>query len=164
MTTIAFKIIPDYPEYFLDANGVVLRRTPNGNLRTIKPWLSNTHLMVTLKNGVGSKAFYLHRMTLIHFGPKQPKHLPLALHRDDNPFNNALDNLVWGDKKMNGQMALENGKLMDHHLKTYLTKDDASAALSDYRAGLSMAKVAKKYGCSRWTISNIVHGRTAKFL
>lgn len=164
MTTISFKTIPDFPDYFINADGIVLRRTPNGNLRTIKPWLNMKHLMITLKNEAGTKAFYLHRMILIHFGPKPPKHLPLALHRDDNPFNNALDNLIWGDKRMNSQMAVENGKLMDYDLKVYLTKAEADQVVRDYASGQSMRAIAKQFGCSRWTVSNIVHGRVAKFL
>lgn len=164
MTTIAYKTIQDFPDYLINSAGDVLRRTQSGNLRTIKPWLNRTHYAVTLTNQDCKKVFYLHRLVLIAFGPKQPKHLPLALHKDDDTSNNDLSNLIWGDKRMNAQMAVSNGRLCAAELRVYLTKDEAEQVRQAHDSGLSMSRIAKQFGCSRWTISNIVNGRVAKFL
>jgi hypothetical protein len=164
MDTIIFKAVPDFPAYEVSNIGTIRRRKKDGSYRTMKPWWKDRHLAVKLTNGSVSQRHPLHRLVLITFGPPQPENLPSALHYDDDAKNNEIGNLVWGDKRMNAQMAVLNGRIIPHHLKTYLTKDEATAALSEYLAGSSMAKVAKKFGCSRWTISNIVHGRTAKFL
>lgn len=164
MTSIVFKPIKDYPDYVINSAGVILRRTSTGNLRTIKPWFNRTHYAVSLTNDDGKKVFYLHRLVLITFGPKQPKHLPLALHKDDDTSNNDLSNLTWGDKRMNAQMAVKNGRICAAELRVYLTKDEADELVDLYNRGQSMARLAKQFGCSRWTVSNIVNGRVAKFL
>jgi hypothetical protein len=103
-------------------------------------------------------------LVLIHHGPEQPENAPNALHRDDDKTHNCLQNLGWGDAKTNGQMAVLNGKLVDFHLKTFLTKEEGQAAKAAVLAGESMKQVAKRFGCSRWTVSNIVHDKIQKFL
>jgi len=40
-----------------------------------------------------------------------PNDLPLVCHKDDNPYNNDIDNLYWGTKVDNGLDASRNGKL-----------------------------------------------------
>lgn len=163
-TMIAYTTIAGFPDYEISHCGNVRRLLKNGSYREIKGWQNDRYTMITLSKNREKTVIYLHRLVLINFGPKQPEHLPLALHLDDDPTNNTIDNLVWGDKRMNSQMAITNGKLMDHRLKIFLTKDESDQVIRDYASGRSMRSIAKSLGCSRWTVSRIVHGRTAKFL
>lgn len=162
MTT--YTTIHDFPKYQISNMGDVRRVKKDGSYRIINPWKNQRHLMVTLTDKWEKKVYYVHRLVQVHFGPEQPEDLPLVLHRDDDPTNNRLDNLVWGNKVMNAQMAVKNGRLRPHAEHVFLTKAQADEALDLYESGWSMKAVAQHFGCSRWTISNIVHGRTAKFL
>lgn len=55
---------------------------------------SSGHLYVNLcKNGV-EKQYYIHRLVAMHFIPN-PYNKPEVHHRDHNPENNNVENLVW---------------------------------------------------------------------
>jgi plasmid maintenance system antidote protein VapI len=163
MTTLTYKTVVDYPNYEISTAGDIRKVTVNG-YRVMSTRVFEKHLMVSLTNDEGRKTMPVHRLVLKAHGPEQPEHLPLALHLDDDRENNSIENLCWGDKKMNAQMAIQNGCLVDHHLKRFLSKAEADDVLALYVDGVSMKKLAVKFGCSRWTISNIVHNRVQKFL
>lgn len=67
------------------------------------------HGMVSLsKHGI-VKSHPVHRLVLEAFVGPPPKDKPLALHRDDNKRNNALDNLYWGSSSDNAFDRVTNG-------------------------------------------------------
>lgn len=39
-----------------------------------------------------------------------PNNYPLVMHKDNNPFNNHADNLMWGTHKMNTQQMVSEGR------------------------------------------------------
>lgn len=164
MSNTIFNTIKDYPKYQISNCGIVRRVRADGSYRLLNAFWKDRHLAVRLSNEWGSQRLYIHRLVLVAYGPSQPAHLPMALHFDDDATNNHIDNLTWGNHSMNAKMAVKNGCLVPYHMRKFLTKDEASAALTEYHSGSSMTAVAKKYGCSRWTVSDIVHRRTAKFL
>lgn len=158
-----YKPIEGYPQYEISNLGNV-RHVWTAHSTPVSTQYNNGYLHVRLWRDKKVKNLKVHRLLLQHFGPEMPEGKTLALHRDDDKTHNCLQNLVWGDKVDNGQMAILNGKLVDNHLKTYLTKEEGQAAKAAVLAGESMSKVAKRFGCSRWTVSNIVHDKIQKFL
>lgn len=159
---MTYVSIPDFDNYQVSNLGTVRKKLKNGGYRVINPWLSDSHYSVTLVNETGRKVFYIHRLVLIAFGPPMPADRPLCMHLDDNPANNCIQNLMWGDKRMNAMMAVSNGRLCPAELRVFLTREEAEAVREEYAAGKSMQQIATLFGCSRWTISNIVHNRTAR--
>jgi hypothetical protein len=60
------------------------------------------------KNGI-TKTYLLHRLLAIHF-IDNPLNLPCVLHKDDNGFNNNLDNLMWGTHQENSDDMINKGR------------------------------------------------------
>lgn len=54
------------------------------------------HHYVDLVSNGKRKRWYVHRLVLEAFVGPPPEETTYALHRDDNPINNHLDNLRWG--------------------------------------------------------------------
>lgn len=72
---------------------------------------STGHLTVCLYDERGVQTqLHIHRLVLLAFTPGPPQGKPLVLHRDDNPANNSLANLRWGDKRDNARDAVANGR------------------------------------------------------
>ena len=152
--------VDGYELYEVSDFGQVRKKLKSGGYRYLTPWVNDKHFVTTFHKDGKAKNFYLHRIVLQQHGGEQPDDMPLALHLDDDPSNNQISNLVWGSKTTNAQMAIQNGKLCPHALKTFLTRRQAEQ-VRDLRATgkYSMRELAKQFGCSRWTISNIVHNR-----
>lgn len=59
------------------------------------------HLRMALsKNDNNSKHYYVHRIVAQAFLPN-PNNYPIINHKDENPFNNRVDNLEWCTHKYN---------------------------------------------------------------
>ena len=52
---------------------------------------------------------YVHRLVAENF-ILNPNNYPLVMHKDNNPANNHIDNLMWGTKKMNTQQMITEGR------------------------------------------------------
>jgi plasmid maintenance system antidote protein VapI len=152
--------ITDYVDYEVSDFGQVRKKLQSGTYRYLTNWLNDKHFVATLHKDGAAKNFYVHRLVLQQHGPEQPADMPLALHLDDNPANNEISNIVWGSKRTNAQMAVKNGKLCPHSMKMFLTPQQAQIVRDMFASGkFSMRDIAKEMGCSRWTVSNIVHNR-----
>jgi NUMOD4 motif-containing protein len=91
------------------ASGKLVRFWKAGRVFRPTP-VSSGHLHVTLvdDHGVQSK-HSVHRLVLLaHIGPPPPNK-PFGLHQDDNPANNRLTNLYWGDRPDNSFDSVRNG-------------------------------------------------------
>ena len=62
------------------------------------------------KNNIRSNK-QIHRLIAEHFIPN-PKNYPIVLHKDDDPSNMSIDNLMWGTTSINAIHAYENGRMM----------------------------------------------------
>lgn len=162
---MTYKQIPEYPRYEISDEGTVRKKLKSGNYRVINPWRGDSHYTVTLTDDFKQrKNYYIHRLVQVAFGPPQPDDMPLVCHRDDDPTHNHIDNLTWGSKQTNAQMAVANGKLCPASDRVYLTRDEAKQVKEQFAAGKSMRQLATIFGCSRWTISNIVSNKTLRFI
>lgn len=76
--------------------------------KTLKPSPdSSGHLQVILYNAGNPTRFAVHRLVAIAFLPKSEHEQ--VLHRDDEKFNNQVDNLYWGTPVDNMQDKILNG-------------------------------------------------------
>jgi len=63
--------------------------------RILKPLKINNYLAVDLHDSnKNHKRFYIHRLVASAF-IDNPDNLPEVNHKDENPFNNSVDNLEW---------------------------------------------------------------------
>ena len=71
--------------------------------------LSTGHLIVALYKDAKPTGLQVHRLVLTAF-VRTPREGELGLHRDDDPLNNSLTNLRWGNVSMNMQDRVRNGR------------------------------------------------------
>ena len=98
-----WRPIPEKPQYAVSDRGAV--RSPSGAILKGSV-LKSGHVQVDLGRGCRR---YVHRLVLEAFvGPCPPGHM--ACHYDDDPGNNALENLRWDTRSANGHDAVRNGR------------------------------------------------------
>lgn len=121
-----WKAVEGYPGYEVSNWGQVrsywrpggyggMKRLMPYPVRVLKPSMRKNRgggksLGVVLTNEAGKKHLRVHRLVIQAFGPPQPPDKPLILHQDDNPRNNCIENLRWGNLTENAQDAIRNGK------------------------------------------------------
>lgn len=152
--------VDGFENYEVSDFGQVRKVLKGGGYRYLTNWQNDKHFVATLTKDGKAQNFYVHRLVIQQHGPEQPADKPLALHLDDNPENNEISNIVWGNKRTNAQMAVKNGKLCPHSMKMFLTPQEAAIVRDMFATGKhSMRDIAKEMGCSRWTVSNVIHNR-----
>lgn len=109
-----------------------------------------------LKINFGSKQLDLHRLIAETFIPN-PENKPWVLHFDDNPLNNAIENLRWGTPKENSIDAKRNGRITYHHRRRYKTNPNWDLnILEEIKHGEKYKHISEKWGVSISRISQIV--------
>lgn len=114
------------------------------------------------KDGVCSK-HYLHRLLAEAF-IDNPESKRTVNHVDGNKRNNSVDNLEWATYSENNQHAHDNGltKAPKAHMK--LDESDARLIKELKSAGMTNTLMAKLFGVSQVSISQIVTGKTFKYV
>lgn len=164
----------DFPSYSVSSFGRVRRnaivyggrgsiRYPTGTLST-RP-LPSGHLQVTLCQNNKPATVLVHRLVAIAFVPN-PLDNPLVCHKDDDPQNNAPQNLYWGTRLDNARDMVERDRQVrgsrSPHAK--LTDADVGDVKSLSSAGVHQRVIAKKFGVSQSLVSMIVNGRVWRHL
>ncbi len=110
--------------------------------------------------GVDGERFTLHvgRLVLMAFVGMPPPKMECC-HNDGNPANNSLKNLRWDTHYNNNQDRKRHGKyaLGQRHPMAKLTLKKVLKIKASNKSGVHLAKL---YGCSTSTISNIRRGST----
>lgn len=129
--------------------------------RILKPWAHRSgHLYVRSSKQMG-KSLQVHRLVALAFIGDCPENMECC-HKDGNPMNNHVDNLEWGcrSKNIRDYIAKHN-----KHWRAAITYDIAEQIRAEY-SGVhgSQSALARKYGVSRFVISDLVAGKTYKSL
>ena len=96
-----WKEIPDHPKYEASTEGRI-RNKKTGNV--LAPQKSRSRGKVYLKVHLGANALnkVIHRLVLETFeGPPEKGKLTFGCHLNDNPSDNRLVNLKWGNQSTN---------------------------------------------------------------
>ena len=100
MSEISIKEIPGFVDYFADINGLVYS-SKSGKLvlkkLSAKPGM---YYQINLYNGKTVRKKVHHLILETFVGPKPNKN-SVARHLNDNPLDNRLCNLKWGNQKEN---------------------------------------------------------------
>ena len=83
-----------------------------------------------------------------------------ALHRNDNPLDNRLDNLYWGTHEENIRDAKMNGRFQGP--KELLPLSDVQAIRQLTEQGMNYTAIAMSLGLGREAVRSIVKGRRRK--
>lgn len=119
--------------------------------------------MVALTVGNRQKRCTVHRLVALSFIPN-PENKPQVNHIDGKKMNNNFSNLEWVTPIENLAHAVCTGLLKikgEKHPNTKLSDDDALKIRSGYA---SNKKMAKDFGVSLSTISNIINRKTWTYI
>lgn len=96
------KIIKGYENYAVNELGEVYNVKTE---RKLSQRIRNGYLAVALYNTNGRKDYTIHRLVAEAFLPN-PEGLPCVNHKDEDKFNNHLDNLEWCTAQYNAEYSL----------------------------------------------------------
>jgi hypothetical protein len=153
---MSYKSIPDHPNYEVSKEGNVRRK---GKTNHLIPWSHRSgHLYVAMDK---KKRQVHHLVLLAHGYPRPDGHE--CCHKDGNPTNNHLDNLEWGTRKKN---IMDYIKHNGRHMAKNSTSFDVARKIKEEHDGKfgTGVRLAKKYGVSVYTVSEIRKGRTFKYI
>lgn len=100
--------IENYPNYQISNMGRVYSLYSNKYLKPYNYRKYPAHYWegscgywgINLSNNNKKKTHYLHQLVANHFIPN-PHNYPCVLHREDNRWDNSVDNLYWGNHSTN---------------------------------------------------------------
>jgi hypothetical protein len=121
------------------------------------------YIRYNLVNADGScRIWQGHRLVALAFIGSPPADKPLVCHRDGNPANNLVSNLLWGDFDDNTADAVRHGTQPrgEAHGMTTLNADQVREVVRLYDAGESRKSLGARFGVTSATISNILRGIT----
>jgi hypothetical protein len=126
--------------------------------------LKTGHCYVDLYKENNRKKALVHRLVAQAFLPN-PNNYPNVCHKDDNPQNNHVDNLLWGTQSMNIQDMVSKGRNRNKAFKgerngSAKLRDSDIPAIRKLLQNMNCAEVSKQYGVHRTAISLIKRGVT----
>lgn len=178
-----WKCIPGYSLYIASNTGKIMKlpELPKNPTNTVtggtdgrcglilspRPTPPNGHLQVCIKNDEGKRKMeYVHRLVALAWIKKRPGK-EIILHKDDNPNNNAVNNLKWGTHYMNAQMItfrntpLKRGKYMESLEKVntiyFLNKPFYAGKSKDL-----IESIAKDLGITKAYVYSLIYNPKAK--
>lgn len=127
----------------------------NGSLRKRKGRLLKTHkrgryMSKSLNKEGVSKAYTIHRLVALAFIPN-PENKPHINHKDNNRYNNYVDNLEWVTQKENLQHAADQGRMVKPPVH-YVSFEKLKQAKEWLDQGISRTEIEKRIKMSRHTM------------
>jgi hypothetical protein len=169
-----YRGIEGYPAYRVTSGGQVQscwgghgrNRFLSDRWSTLKPYKTRGYARVKLSRDGRLDAFRVHRLVLEAFVGTAPRPGWVACHNDGDPENNRLENLRWDTPKANSEDARRHGTLYCGEAVRHRKLGDAEVLeIRRLRAeGVTVSKLAARFGVSRSNIRSIVEGRTWRHL
>lgn len=151
---------PYCADYLVSTYGRV--KSLKGKVKILKPVLGRGYLRVDLSKDGKPKHFNVHQLVALAFIPN-PNCKREVNHIDGNKLNNYVDNLEWCTQSENIQHAVATGLKAqgEEHGRAKLTNEQ----VEEIRAnpyGLTLEKLAEKFGVGQTAIGYIQRGKTFK--
>ena len=122
-------------------------RKMKGKVFTFKPHSTDADYYSVRFN---NKKISVHTLILLTFKGPMPENCDVVRHKDGDPFNNRLDNLLYGTYRENEIDIYRQGKI-----KGKLTINQVIEIRKLFNTNLSLAAIGRLYGVHRRTISGI---------
>ena len=149
-----WRTIPGFSNYEVSTDGKV-RSYWKKKPKILKQQANHRggHMAVRLTPDGGKQCTrFVHSLVLTAFVGPRPDGM-YALHKDDDPTNNTLDNLYWGTPSENIRQSVKRGR---HHTRKLSDADVRFIRTSP----LSTLKLAPILGVHQTTIANARRGKT----
>ena len=100
--------------FYLSTNqtGIEFQSAKHCSETILKTFLSRGYEHISLKKGSKSKTYSIHRLVAEHFIPN-PNNYPVINHKDENKFNNRVDNLEWCTQRYNSNYGTRNKRIAE---------------------------------------------------
>jgi len=157
--------IPDFPNYMITKSGAVwsyVRAKP----RRLHPHIGSGGAPTVMLKGNGPRSQQIHRLLAMTFIKNpNPKKFNEVGHKDLDPLNYSLSNLVWCSRQ---EIAVAGAKYYSKNaggrrkrkIEFLLSEKQVKEIRGRYEAGsISQARLAKMYGTSQYNVSLIVRRR-----
>jgi protein gp37 len=150
--------IAGYPGYFVSSHGFIYSEKRGGR-RKLKPDAGEKgHLRVPLYRN-GNKSYdrvLVHRIVLETFIGSPPTPDTQGRHRNGDPSNNTVSNLLWGDQEANWSDSRRHG---NHRRYSKITTAQAAGIKARYETGETAASIARDFDISDTQVRNIGLGK-----
>lgn len=169
--SVEWRTIKSFPAYSVSSDGQVRRdavvhggggsiRYPTGVLR--QRALPLGHLQVTLSMNNEPRTLLVHRLVAEAFLPQPLPGKDCVCHKDDDPRNNCVNNLFWGDRTDNSNDKVEKNRQAKGELvgTAKITAKDVKEIHRLYRSGLKQRDIAAMFGISKSNVSMITSFKT----
>lgn len=163
-----FKVIPDFPNYYINKVGKVWSGPKQGNHKQGKfliLWANGRgYLSVSLCKLNEVFVRHIHRLVLETFIGPCPKGMECC-HNNDNKLDNTLKNLRWDTRSNNAKDVFKNGKRDlrgEKHPRAKLNSWQMRIIkrLLEFPKEFTQKEVGALFGVSRTTVNDINKGRT----
>ena len=153
-----FKTIQEHPDYQVSNLGRVYKTKTDRYLKVTKA--NNGYCYVTLDR----KLTALHRVVICTFTNNPLKNNLVAMHLDNNPKNNTLDNLKLATQAENiKHKCFQNMQAKgSENGASKLTEEIVKQIKDRYQEVKSSRKLAKEFGIEKTAILRIMNGITWK--
>ena len=135
----------------------------------LKPFVSKCNYEILTLNLDINRKVLIHRAVLETFNPVKDMDNLQVNHKDGNKRNNILSNLEWVTREENMQHAMKKGlfnpqnRTGEKHPMCKLTTKQVEEIREKIKSGnFTQREIAKEYGVSECTISEIKTRRTRK--
>lgn len=134
-----WKDVPDFPHYQASTDGNIRsfqksKDTPK--LLSQTPVGREGHLRVFLYKDNIKHPLLVHRVIAETF-IDNPDNFPVVRHRDDNPTNNRVENLLWGTQKDNVHDCIEHSGMNYSGFSRYNNERKTPIIATDVSTGMT---------------------------
>lgn len=160
-----FKVVPEYENYFVSADGKVVS-TAKGAARKMKIMFNDDgYAYVYMYRNKKQKKVYIHHAVLLAWvGPRPPE--TEGRHLNDDKTNNHYTNLAWGTRQDNVNDKVANGRQPhgETSVTAKLSEEQVIEIRHKYSKGVSCRDIGNEYGVSHHQVLKIIHGKNWKHL
>ena len=123
----------------------------NGKERILKPWETCGYLQVLLSQGKKTYHKLVHRLVAEAFVPNDDIFKVEVNHKDENTFNNLVENLEWCDRTYNNNYGTRNERVSKIQSMVVLQYSLDGTLIREWK---SASEAARQLGFSSGGISN----------
>lgn len=152
--TEEWKTIEGYEDYWISNLGNV-KSFKNGKEQILKPFKNNGYLAIDLRKNKNRKCFKIHRLVASAFIPN-PNNLQQVNHKDENTYNNCVNNLEWCTHTYNNNYGTRNKRIGEKHKMKILQYTIDGVLIKEWD---SMVEASKYYNISKSLISECCNGK-----
>lgn len=134
----------------------------SSNKRLLKPSVKYGYMVIRHYVGGVRKHYHLHRLVAMAFRGLPENSALHAAHYDGDKLNNSANNIYWATAQENISDRERHGRTMrgDNHYARVLSSSEIPKIRKLLSAGMPQKDIAKIYGVTKYTISDIKRGKT----